>query len=322
MMRLVKLVLLFLGFSFVIGLSAYVTVVFLIDQEETVIVPDLIGRDVVYGLELLTDLGLDIKVRDSEYSDAIPNHHVIDQYPRPGREIKKGRDVSLFLSRGPQYSQLPDLRGNPLEQARLILEANGLHAGVVSEIYHEVYAPRVVIAQEPAAGGMVARGEVVNLLMSRGERPVAYIMPDLSGLAFSSAVLRLEEMGLQPGQITPVADDRFPRNTVVGQDPETGHRVVEGDRVDLTINRALPQDGFPFSAGGGGVRLFRYRLEKGFLNRHIRILLSCYGLSVPLIDGFKRPGQTLWVLVPAFRDASLLVYVDRELVETEVFSGG
>jgi serine/threonine-protein kinase len=321
MMRIFKLVLLLIGFSVVIGVGAYLAVVFLVESEETVIVPDLIGKDVVYCLELLTDLGLDVKVKGSEYSDTVANHHVIDQDPDPGAVIKKGRDINLFLSKGKKYIQLPDLRRESLNQVRLVLEANGLHTGIISETFHDRSPRQQVIAQEPRPGRMIARGTAVDLLISKGGRPTAYVMPDLSGTPFSSAALVLEDLGLTAGEIKAANDDRFPRNTVIDQDPAAGFRVTEGDRVDLTVNRVPGEERAPL-LNGGGVTLFRYKLEKGFLNRHIKILLNCYGLSIPVIDDFKKPGDELWVLVPSHRDATVFVYVDHELDLTEVFGGG
>lgn len=321
MMRILKLAVLFVGFSLIIGFSAYMAVVFLVESEETVIVPDLIGKDVVYCLELLTDLGLDIKVKDSQYSDTVANHHVIYQSPDPGAVIKKGRDVNLFLSKGKKYIQLPDLRRGSLEQARLVLEANGLHTGMISETCHDRYLRQRVIAQEPGPGHMIAKGMAVDLLISRGRRPVAYMMPDLTGMPFSTAAIVLEEHGLMAGDITSVSDDRYLRRTIIGQDPQAGFRVVEGDSVNLTINRAGGEGRRPFQTGNG-ITLFRYRLEKGFLNRHIKIRLNCYGLSMLVIDSFKNPGDEIWVLVPSHRNATVLVFVDHELVKTEVFGGG
>jgi serine/threonine-protein kinase len=321
MIRIIKLILLAVLFSLIIAFSAYVTVIFLIETEGMVIVPDLVVKDVVYALELLTDLGLDIKVKDSQYSDTVPKHHVIYQFPEPGEEIKKGRDINLFLSKGEQYLQLPDLKGGSLEEARLILEANGLHPGIVSSTYHESRLQNEIVAQEPQAGQMVARTSIVNLLVSMGARPVAYIMPDLKGLPYPSAVILLEESGLLTGDVGSSIDDQLPRNTVISHDPEPGSRVVQGDRVNLVINRDLARDASPL-LNGGGANLFRYRLEKGFLNRHIKILLHCYGLSVPIVDGLMKPGEEAWVVVPSRRDATIFVYMDHELIITEAFSGG
>ena len=45
-----------LVFLVVAGISAYLTLTLIIKSEDTVIVPDLEGKDVVYALELLTEL--------------------------------------------------------------------------------------------------------------------------------------------------------------------------------------------------------------------------------------------------------------------------
>ncbi|MEW6079656.1 MAG: PASTA domain-containing protein [Thermodesulfobacteriota bacterium] len=321
MMRIIRLILTAILFTLVIAFSAYFTIVLLIEGEETVVVPDLVGKDVVYCLELLTDLGLDIKVKDSQYSDTVPKHHVIDQYPEPGQEVKKGRDINLFLSKGEQYLQLPDLKGVVQEEARSILEANGLHPGIVSLTYHDRLGQNRVVAQEPQAGQMVPRTSTVNLLVSLGPRPTAYIMPDLNGVPYSSAVLLLGEAGLAIGDVSLAVDDQLPRNAVISHDPEPGARVAEGARVNLTINRPLENEPSPFLSGGGA-NLFRYRLENGFVNRHIKVILHCYGLSLPIIDGLMKPGEEVWVVVPSQRDATVFVYRDSELIITEVFSGG
>jgi serine/threonine-protein kinase len=63
------------AFAFVVvaGISAYLTLTLIIKSEDTVIVPDLEGKDVVYALELLTELELNTKVKGSEYTTDIPN---------------------------------------------------------------------------------------------------------------------------------------------------------------------------------------------------------------------------------------------------------
>ena len=62
-LRTFKYIFLTVAFLFVAGISAYLTLTFLIKSEERVIVPDLTGRDIVYTLEILTELGLNIKVK-------------------------------------------------------------------------------------------------------------------------------------------------------------------------------------------------------------------------------------------------------------------
>ncbi len=96
--RFAKISALLIVFLIITGTTAYLTLTFIIKSEDTVVVPDLLGKDVVYSLEILTDLGLNTKIKGSEYSDDFPKNHVILQDPLPGAEIKKGRDLRILLS--------------------------------------------------------------------------------------------------------------------------------------------------------------------------------------------------------------------------------
>ena len=81
--RIIKTAALFLIFILVVAISAYLTLTLIIKSEDTVVVPDLVGKDVVYVLELLTDLGLNTKVKGSEYSKEFSKNHIIFQEPEP-----------------------------------------------------------------------------------------------------------------------------------------------------------------------------------------------------------------------------------------------
>ena len=134
--KVTKIIFLMIALIILSGLSAYLTINLIIKSEDTVIVPDLIGKDVVFVLEQLTDLGLNTKVRGSEYSETIPKNHIIFQDPDADSEIKKGRDVKIILSRGTQSILMPNLVGLPERQASIILEENGLCRGTASRVYH------------------------------------------------------------------------------------------------------------------------------------------------------------------------------------------
>jgi len=63
--KILKIAALCTAFLLVAGASAYLTLTYIIKSEDTVIVPDLVGKDVVSALELLTDLQLNTKVSGS-----------------------------------------------------------------------------------------------------------------------------------------------------------------------------------------------------------------------------------------------------------------
>jgi serine/threonine-protein kinase len=98
-----------------------------------------------------------------------------------------------------------------------------------------------------------------------------------------------------------------------------GNRILEESVVNLVINRGpdKKKEGFPY--GSSGVRLFKYRLENGFLRKQIRVNINCFGISFDLIDALVKPGSEIWAFIPRNRDATLFLYQDNELIKTEVF---
>ncbi len=98
--KIAKISILGLAFLLVAGASAYLTLTLIIKSEDTVMVPDLVGKDVVSALEILTDLQLNTKVNGSEYDQKFPKNHVTFQEPEAGSEIKKDRDVRIIISKG------------------------------------------------------------------------------------------------------------------------------------------------------------------------------------------------------------------------------
>ena len=314
--RFVKITLIGLGFFVVAGLSAYLTLTFIVKGEETVVVPDIAGKDVVSVLQLLTDLGLNTKVKGSEYSADVPANHVIFQEPRPGVEIKKDRDVRIIISKGAKTVVAPKLKGLSIQQARIIIAENGLCLGNQSRVFDGNFRREEIISQTPSPGSNIERGRCVDLLLSLGGRPAAYKMPDLMGRPIEDVFLLMDAVGFRLGNIQAVFLKNKPFDMVVGQIPPAGHQILEGSRVNLKVNKPPDDDGQRIVGGFSGVGLFRYRLGHGFLKRHIRIRLNGFGTSHVLFDDMVGPGEEIWHLIPNIRDAAVLLYEDGELINT------
>ena len=307
-------------FCLVFGVSAYLTLSFIIGTEKTVVIPDLVGKDIVYALEMLTDLGVNIKVKGSAYSDRVPKNHVISQRPEPGAVIKEGRDVHLVFSKGEEQLIMPNLMGLPVPQAEIILEENTLEKHVVSETYHDHIGARAIVAQYPPSGMHVNRNTHVNLLVSKGQRPAMFVMPDFTGMGLEAAILKIEEKGLVPGVIHTVYKPDVPQNVVIDQEPLFGGPVEIKTRVNLVINRKADEKNRPIDLKGiHGVRLFHYKTGFGFLKKHIRVEMNVFNNAIRVVDGFIGPGETIWVIVPNQTDVTLILYENNELVKTEIY---
>ncbi len=317
--RILKIAVLFFLFVLVVGAGAYFTLTLIIKSEDTVVVPDLSGKNVVYVLELLTDLGLNTKVKGSEYNADVPENNVIFQEPEPGAEIKKGRDVRIVISKGAKSILMPNLKGLFVRQARIILEENSLRRGEISGTYSNSIKKDEIIAQFPFQGTMITRGECVNLLVSVGIRPRAYKMPDLLGLSLSSAITMIESIDLVLGEIKTHFYKDKPINTVVAQELLFGYRVTQGSTVNIVINRKPVGKGHNYLNESQGGSLFRHRIEDGFLKRHIRVRLNSFGVSIDLFDGFMKPGEEIWLLIPRRNNSTVFLYEDGELIKTLVY---
>jgi serine/threonine-protein kinase len=318
--RILKIAALCAAILFVAGASAYLTLTLIIKSEDTVIVPELVGKDVVSALELLTDLELNTKVKGSEYSPDFPKNHVIFQDPEPGAEIKKDRDVKIVLSRGSRIILIPNLNALSMQQARMVLEENGLSQGQITRTYHPAIEKGHIIAQIPTSGSMLNRGSAVDLLVSLGERPRAFIMPDLSGLSLDKAVFLAEETNLVVGEITSRFEKNKPYNLILEQNPLAGHRVLDGTAVHMVLNRPPEQTVSRHYNPNLYGSLLQYRLKSGFLRKRIRIEIDNRNATSEVFDDFVKPGDEVWVLIPGDPNTTtVFIYEEDKLVNAQLY---
>jgi beta-lactam-binding protein with PASTA domain len=311
--RIAKIALLMCTFMVLTGISTYLTIHLLIRGEDTVVVPQLTGKEVVYALQLLSDLGLNTKVKGSEFSTEVPKNQVISQDPEPGSEVKKGRDVRIVISKGARTVIMPNVTGLGVPQAHILLEENDLGQGELSYTYSEDRSREEILSQYPLPGARRIRGNRVDLLISAGPRPARIPMADLKDMNVTQAIQVLERLQLTTGTIKTVQDLSMANDIVVDHSPRSGYPIAKGSAVDLVINRYKRSEAVDRREI---LRLFRYRTTQGFLKQHIRVRLTRPDTAVDLFNEFVRPDREIWLLVPRDESATVLLYVDNELVKT------
>src|SRR5918996_1616614 len=67
---------------------------------EGVVVPDLIGKDLVAALELANKQSLSLKVADRAFSTSAPSNQIISQDPRPGSWLRPEAIMRVVVSKG------------------------------------------------------------------------------------------------------------------------------------------------------------------------------------------------------------------------------
>lgn len=296
------------------GLGTYFTIHLLIRSENRVVVPNLVGKEVVYALEVLSDLGLNTKVKGSQFDPDVPKHHIIGQSPDPGTEIKRGRDVRLVISKGVRAVVFPNLTGMDLTLANIIIEENDLHRRHLSYTYSRNQKKGTVLAQYPHSGAKGIRGNAVDLLVSMGPPPQWLQMSNLTGMRLDDAIAAIERNQLQVGTITQVEKPALAIDTVVAQSPDNGFPVLPGTVVDLSINRPLAK---VLNGQRRDVSLFRYRVAQGFLRQKVRVRINRADAAMDIYEDFVKPGEEVWLLILRDAPTTLFLFLDDELSNTK-----
>jgi beta-lactam-binding protein with PASTA domain/tRNA A-37 threonylcarbamoyl transferase component Bud32 len=94
-----------------------------------------------------------------------------------------------------------------------------------------------VFRQDPAAGERIEKGNLVTIFVSTG-KPMTTV-PDVRGKSRDVAAATLARAGLEP--IVHELNSLKEVNTVLGQDPGPGKRVVRGSKVRINVSKGPAQ---------------------------------------------------------------------------------
>jgi serine/threonine-protein kinase len=195
---------------------------------ELIAVPDVVGDSRGDAQRKLQAAGFKVDI-DRIFDDTVPEGEVIDQVPNKGVKLEKGSVVTITVSRGPELVLVPDVSGQKADEAAGTLQSLGFQT-TTAEDFSTEFKKGEVIRTEPPAGEQVRKGTTITLVVSQG--PKTFPMPNVIGMSAEAATAKLEGLGLKvqekqvPGSI---------ENTVVGQTPDPGATVEQGQEVTIFV---------------------------------------------------------------------------------------
>jgi eukaryotic-like serine/threonine-protein kinase len=214
-------------------LSAITAMRFAIQGRE-VVMPNVVGQKMPEAEQMLRGRGVGVQVEDRTYNPT-PVDMVIRQSPPPGMKVKVGQSAHVIVSLGPQSATIPPLIDLTLRAARIELLRGGLQAGEVSSAYLGGAGNDVVLQQDPAPGTSNVTSPHVDMLVSLGQRPAAYVMPELIGQSLNEAESKLTSIVLKSPRLTLTPLPGGLHGTVLGQTPARGARLEASTQVELQI---------------------------------------------------------------------------------------
>ncbi|KIF04600.1 serine/threonine protein kinase, partial [Streptomyces sp. RSD-27] len=194
---------------------------------ELVSVPDLKGRPLEEAKAELTKAGLAPGIVTQAFSQDVAQGSVIGTDPAGGQKRAPDTAVALQVSKG-RPVQVPNVTGQPADQARAALEALGLKAETAPDQVNSPSPAGTVAGQSVGAGAQAAAGDTVTLTLSKGPRPVQ--VPNVAGQDVDAARKALEALGFKVKVERPFLSFS---STVDTQSVPAGQSVPEGSTITI-----------------------------------------------------------------------------------------
>jgi len=203
-------------------------------EDDTIELPDFIGK--IYDTEIngkYDDFVFKIENGNDPEKAA---GEVINQSPKGGIMVKKGREITLTVNGGNvETVTVPPLTNYEQSEAIKVLETVGLKYKLET-IADDNVAIGSVVRTDPVEGSSVASGTQVTLFVSTGPSTKQVTIPDnLIGDLQYNVTAKLEDLNLNVNIISDNNSDKA-KDTVIGVNPGSGSKVSEGSTVDVTVS--------------------------------------------------------------------------------------
>ncbi|MFI5825928.1 Stk1 family PASTA domain-containing Ser/Thr kinase [Streptomyces sp. NPDC051578] len=192
---------------------------------EIVSVPALKGKTLDAAKAELASAGLAPGIVTQAFSQDVPQGAVITTDPEGGQKRAPDTAVAIVVSKG-RPVQVPNVAGQPVEQARVALQDLGLKVETAAEQVNSPSPAGTVANQSAAAGTQAAAGDTVTLTVSKGPRQVP--VPNVTGQEADVARKALEAQGFKVKVERPFFGFS---NTIDAQSVPGGQSAPEGSLI-------------------------------------------------------------------------------------------
>lgn len=246
----------------VVALVSALTTMRLAIQVREVKVPDLRDKGPAEATRIAESNGLSAQVDSKYYSAIIPEGRVLSQTPAPGTLVRRGWEVRLALSLGPQRVTIPQVIGKSDRAAAISIAERGLQLSSTDNIELSGAQGGQVIAQAPPANAKDVSAPKISLLVAQSPSPQAFVMPSFIGKTLGTVTAILQNAGFAVGKVTvappvsattpvssvsvalPVSTPALsadspqspsPASIVTSQEPAPGQRVLAGANINFVV---------------------------------------------------------------------------------------
>src|SRR5580700_5482554 len=219
---------------------------------QVVEVPVVIGLTPADAEHAVAALGLQIEVERQYYSPQIPEGRIMTQLPLPGSKVRRGWQLRVAQSLGPQRVVIPDVTKQSERAAEWNIQRRGLEVASTAEMQLPGTPADQVLAQSPPANASQVAAPRTSLLVTVAPDAPAYVMPSFVGQPLGTASHTLQDTGFKLGTVSmapPTANaasgapapattsppQPSPASVIVVQTPPAGQKILAGAVVNFEV---------------------------------------------------------------------------------------
>jgi beta-lactam-binding protein with PASTA domain len=227
--------------------SALTAMRFAIHTSE-VVVPNLVGKTPNEGQKIAEDSGLQMEVERRYYSPTTPGGKILSQLPPANTQVRRGWQIRVALSLGPQRVEIPSLLGQSQRAAEINIRRRGLDVGALAQLQISDTPADQVLSQSPLPNASGVSAPKISLLVASASQPQALVMPNFVGQPLATAAQVLQGAGLRVGVVTFAGQPGSPfspplittpqasaSSTIVSHNPAVGEKVIAGSAVNFQV---------------------------------------------------------------------------------------
>ncbi|MEO6693703.1 MAG: PASTA domain-containing protein, partial [Ignavibacteria bacterium] len=198
------------------------------------------GMNYIDAKKIIEEAGLEIKQGDVKYDENIQIGQILDQNPPAEENVKYGRRIYVTICGGEQLSEVPNLKGKSLRDAKFTLEQRGLKLGETVRKNTNEFPENFVISQVIQATSKVKKNSAIDLILSDGPVVGDLKIPSLTGKTIEEAKKIITEAKLKIGKITYQTNNDLPPGQIIDQYPKFDKSANENTTVDLFVSKKKP----------------------------------------------------------------------------------
>jgi len=275
-----------------------------------VMVQDVVGKPAETARSLLTNDNLRVQITEA-FDERVTAGYVISQQPKGGQIVKERRSVQIVVSKGPDVTPIPDLKGLQRREAEARIRSAGLKVGIVGEEYSTEAPIDTIISQNPRPPGQVAKSVLVDIVISKGKSPQQITLPNFQGESMQSVLARIEALHLRVGTIRETSTARFAPGMISGQAPAPGSSVYEGTTINLELARS--ESGIPKRTR------IQFVVPEGPIRQSCKIIVHDSKGEHVAYEGVHKPGERIEKVVEGTGQMTVKVFVNNKLVQEQTF---